>query len=296
MEQNDNLSKWINNESNLSDGIEGKETFEKIKEYTDQLEAPEYDKSKVFNAIKSAQQKESKGGKRNYAIRIAAVLVVILGSLIFFALNGVNSLQTSYAQSMSVELPDSSEVSVFPGTTLEFNDFTWRFSRNVQLDGEAFFKVAKGETFTVKTKFGDVKVLGTQFSVKAIDGNLSVVCYEGKVNVSSSGHTEIISANEYVLFNNDAFVEKQEIRLNALPSEASYYKVINESFADVIQDIRRYYNVEIEIKNVKTQKSFTGNIPKENLEQAFEIISKTFKLDYESISENSFIFVEDAEK
>jgi len=56
--------------------------------------------------------------------------------------------------------------------------------RIIHLEGEATFKVLKGNSFTVLTPFGKVEVLGTVFTVKAANGLLNVQCSEGKVRVS----------------------------------------------------------------------------------------------------------------
>ena len=42
----------------------------------------------------------------------------------------------------------------------------WKNERSVNLDGEGFFKVAKGSKFDVETSAGTVSVVGTQFNVK----------------------------------------------------------------------------------------------------------------------------------
>ena len=47
-----------------------------------------------------------------------------------------------------------------------------------------FLKVEKGKTFTVKTNYGEVEVLGTVFNVKSRDYAFEVICYEGSVEVS----------------------------------------------------------------------------------------------------------------
>lgn len=296
MENNENLSKWISGEARLSESTEGKETLEKIKTYSAQLEAPNFNESKVFEAVKAERANLRTARKRHLILKIAAVCIVLIGSITFFTLSNNNALETLYGQSTTVELPDSSEVTLMPGSAVEFNDLTWSLNRKVTLKGEAFFKVARGKVFTVATKFGNVEVLGTQFTVKAIDGKLSVVCYEGQVKVSSYGISEIISANEYLSCKGDENFSKRKIKLGPIPSEVDYYKIVNQDFDDVLKDIERYYNVKIETENLSTEKNFTGNIPKDDIEKALEIVAKTFKLEYKSISKNSFIFVEDATK
>jgi len=294
MEKKDNLSKWIKGEAELTEQTEGKETFEKIKTYSAQLQAPEFNNAKVFDNIKAAREKQMAKSKRLLVLKIAAVFVLLFGSLVFFTITNSTSLDTLYAQSATIELPDASEVTLMPGSEVEFNDLTWSVNRKVNLRGEAFFKVAKGKVFTVATAFGTIEVLGTQFTVKAIDGKLSVVCYEGKVKVTSYGMSEILSANEYLSYRDKRAFKKRQIKLGAIPTEADYYKLVNQDLTDVIKDIERYYDVKVKAEQVSAEKNFTGNLPKADIKKALEIVATTFKLKYKSIGKNSFIFVEDA--
>jgi len=296
MEKDKNLSKWIVGEDELSEKTEGKETLERIKHYSAQLEAPDFNESKVFESIRNARTKKKWTSKRNVVLKIAAVFILAVGSLAFLALSNNSTVETNYAQSATIALPDHSEVMLMPGSELDYNEITWSLHRKVNLTGEAFFKVAKGKVFTVATALGEVEILGTQFTVKATDGIFSVTCYEGRVKVSANGVTEVISANEYFSSKNQSTYKTYKINLGPTPVEVDYYKIVNQKFEDVIKDIERYYNIKIEAKNPPTTKNFTGNIPKENMEKALEIVAKTFKLAYKPVSKNSFIFVEDAAK
>ena len=58
-------------------------------------------------------------------------------------------------------LPDGSAVSLSPNSKMEFGSDA--DSRDVNLNGEAFFEVKKGVPFTVNTANGNVSVLGTSF-------------------------------------------------------------------------------------------------------------------------------------
>ena len=61
--------------------------------------------------------------------------------------------------------------------------------RDLTLEGEAYFKVQKGQTFSVNTTDGVVKVLGTHFNVKQRNNYFEVNCYEGLVSVTYNNET-----------------------------------------------------------------------------------------------------------
>ncbi|MCB4800365.1 FecR family protein, partial [Neotamlana laminarinivorans] len=96
-------------------------------------------------------------------MKVAAVLVVLLTSSYFLFFNNTKSFETQIAQTETFKLPDESEVILNAQSKLSFSKKEWETNRNLKLQGEAFFKVTKGEKFTVNTKAGSIQVLGTQF-------------------------------------------------------------------------------------------------------------------------------------
>jgi ferric-dicitrate binding protein FerR (iron transport regulator) len=290
------LSQWIDGKSDFPEDIEGKEIFEKIKTYSEQLEAPAFDKQGVFEKITKAKAEKNQNSATSFGLvlKIAAVVLLLLGVTAIIHQMSWQTSQTGLAQSLTLSLPDNSKVLVQPGSELSVNTFSWFLTREVKLNGEAFFEVEKGETFTVNTNAGQVEVLGTKFNVKATGNKLNVVCYEGRVEVSQPKTKEIITANEFVVMKDDKVLNKSQIVLNSLPTETEFFQIVDESFESLIQDAERYYNVSISNDNITRDKHFTGKLPKENVHKALEIISKTFQLKVKSLNENNFIFVDDA--
>lgn len=92
-------------------------------------------------------------------------------------------------------LPDGSTVHLNSGSTLTYPAFFFG-TREVELEGEAFFDVVKGDQpFVVETFNARTVVLGTEFSVRArpeeFDPTTSVVVVTGRVHVTSkSGSSE----------------------------------------------------------------------------------------------------------
>jgi ferric-dicitrate binding protein FerR (iron transport regulator) len=292
------LSQWIDGKAEFPDHIDGRDTFEKIKKYSAQLETSDFDKSGVYEKIQEAKAQKPQKTKTSYSflLKIAAVFIVAFGVLAIVHQLAWQTTQTALAENSSVVLPDNSQVLLQPGSKLSFNSLSWFMTREVKLEGEAFFEVEKGETFSVNTSAGKVEVLGTKFNVKSTANKLNVVCYEGRVKVSQNKTTEIINADEFVVMKDNVIINKNKIVMNKLPTETSYFHIIDEEFEELLKDVERYYNVKISTENITSNKHFTGKLPKNNVEKALEIISKTFQLRYKSINKNNFIFVDDAEK
>lgn len=99
------------------------------------------------------------------------------------------ALHTEHAQQRDISLPDGSEISLAPHTRARI--VMYRDQREVQLDkGEMRFRVAQDldRPFTVSTTWGQVRVLGTVFSVSARAGQMRVEVAEGRVAVWPTDH------------------------------------------------------------------------------------------------------------
>lgn len=114
----------------------------------------------------------------------AAACIVVFFFVLLYA--PATKVKVGFGEQLSHTLPDGSEVSLNAGSTIAYKSGRWGTRRQVELDGEAFFKVKKGQVFTVVTKLGEVEVLGTSFNVRVRGNSFSVGCVTGKVRVSNA--------------------------------------------------------------------------------------------------------------
>lgn len=159
----------------------------------------------------------------------AAIVVLAVGALWF---SSQVSFENMTNKPVLVDLPDGSEVILRRAGQLEYNTMRWHFGRKVYLKGEAFFAVEKGKkTFSVKTPEGEVKVLGTSFTVRAVDEQLEVLCKTGHVAV-------------YVQSSNPVNLRAGE-GLRASQSSTSLYTRSPENIAGWALGQYRYENVPV---------------------------------------------------
>lgn len=107
--------------------------------------------------------------------------------------NSFNKLIIPSGYTYTVCLGDGTEIMLNAGSTLRYPVSFTRDIREVELFGEAFFKVAKSDRpFIVRMGNSEVKVYGTQFNVHArTDSNLEVVLVEGSIGFATEGRQEI---------------------------------------------------------------------------------------------------------
>lgn len=285
MEENYKLSKWLNDEMSQEELAEFQSTedftiYDKIKKYSSQLETQAFDEQKVLTTILNTPKKKGKTIPlyQNWIMKIAAVLVIGLGT--FFMYNNFISItkNASFGSRTEFTLPDNSEVVLNSGSKIHYNSFNWDNNRNLKLEGEAYFKVAKGKNFTVETAIGKVTVLGTQFNVRQYQESFEVTCYEGKVKVNSETKEFILTKGMAIVFRNDENIPipiTTSTKPDWLKNEMNFYQ---ERLANVIQEFERQFDVTIQLNSKESSQLFTGTIPSENLDTALQILCSTYHL------------------
>lgn len=94
---------------------------------------------------------------------------------------GKGEFVTGASESVTLVLADGTVVRLAPNSRLQIHGVPG--SREVSLDGQAYFAVAKmpGYSFRVLTKAGQARVLGTRFEIRTDDEDLRLVVLEGRV-------------------------------------------------------------------------------------------------------------------
>ena len=296
MEKNHILAKWLNNELTEDQLAEFKanpdnEKYEQIKNYTAHLEVPLFNEEKVLEHVINHKKTTPKviPSYKKWLFKVAAVFVIGLG-IVFMMQNF--ALQTQYAlngKKTTFLLPDNSKVVLNAGSEIKYKKWNWDNNRNLELHGEAYFKVAKGKKFEVATVLGKVAVLGTQFNVKVRKDRFDVTCFEGRVLVNYQEKELILTPGQSV-----AFEDGKQINTTVATAKPEWMENTiafnKENLRNILDEIERQYNVSIEVKTKYSSALFTGKIPINNLDVALQIIATTYHLEPNKITANKIIF------
>jgi len=212
-------------------------------------------------------------------IGIAASLLLLFGLYRALTFNTDVLIKTGVGETKQVALLDGSEVILNANSVLSYSKSEWDDQREVYLKGEAFFKVKKGSDFVVKTDQGQVKVLGTQFDVKALSGLFQVVCFTGKVWVKSSKIDAVLTPGKAVR-QSDGLVQHWELRNlqpDWLSGESSYQ---DTALKYVLLDLENQYNIHFDRTGIDENVKFTGGFPHHNLQKALAAVFKTLGIKY----------------
>ena len=306
MEEHYKLAKWLNDEMSEEELIEFQSEsdyhlYQKIKLYSSELATSDFDEHATLSKILASEKTTRSNGEEslakpktialhsNWLVRIAAVLILGLG--LYFA-NHNFSAQIEIAENgkqTSFLLPDNSEVVLNSGSEIQYKKWNWDSNRNLNLTGEAYFKVAKGKQFQVITSLGNVTVLGTQFNVKVRNNRFDVTCFEGRVKVNYQTQEVIVSKGQTIAFENNQKIIAQNVAITKPLWTMHQMAFEKEKLAEVFAEIEREYNIQIEAKNIESEQLFSGKIPADNIDIALQIIATTYHLKITKINETSYV-------
>lgn len=289
MKKENEILKWFNNELSSKEIEDLKQsedfrTLEKIGHYASHLETPKVDPYAALEAFeaRNPSKKKTKIRNLNFKVlyRVAAVLLILLTTAYFLFFNTITSFETQIAQTKAVSLPDHSQVILNAASKLSYNPKKWADKRDLTLEGEAFFKVKKGQTFSVHTNSGVVKVLGTQFNVKERKNYFEVKCYQGLVSVTyGPTHVKLPPGKTFRVLNGKIETVEDFSAQNPswLQQESSFDKI---PLDQVIAELERQYDIKIQVRGVDTSKLFTGSFTHTNEQIALQAVTIPLKLSY----------------
>lgn len=280
------LNKWLNQEADSKD-LELINSDPELAEYirisaaVSRMSPPEFDSRTMFESIKSRRNlKRESVWKMRYLWPVAAAIALLLAVYTFLPQSEIKTYEVAYTQQQTIVLPDDSEVRVNAGSSLSFDAKQWHKKRAVQLVGEAYFKVAKGQKFTVKTQIGEVAVLGTQFNVKQRAGIFQVRCFEGRVEVTAPGEKLILMPGDYTEWVNGHLIKKSksETQPSWINGQSRFE---NETLQEIVAELQRQYNIKVYLgAKVKLTETYTGGFTHNDLETALKAICLPLQLVY----------------
>ena len=255
-----------------------------------------------------------------YSLVASFVGIILIGSLWFYnnkqvisatsmvsakANEGYLNETNSTKSPKKLQLEDGSTVIIYPGSKLAYPRHFSGASREVYLEGEAFFTVSKnpGRPFYVYSKQIVMQVLGTSFGISDKQGQLEVAVKTGKVAVyenreqlklnagEQKSNGVIITPNQKVTYYQQerhfiTSVADQPVPVLKEPGEqkklALNFNYSEAPVAKVLEDLENTYELEIVIENEKIKNClFTGDLTDENLFNKLEGICLVFGADYE---------------
>lgn len=211
------------------------EEINKLKEYIGEEEWESFQPDHVLSTDISGKlwnniNKNTTSPKAHYPylrwVAVAASVLLVIGLSSLFILkkqktgiiNAASVAKTQHIfnntpQKMTLTLSDSSTVELSPNSTLSYAENFNAVKREVLLNGEATFNIAKdvAKPFSVYSNSVLITVLGTRFTVRSYETNnaTKVILHEGRVMVKISNSSSQDNKKEYYLTPGDIFTFKK---------------------------------------------------------------------------------------
>jgi hypothetical protein len=199
----------------------------------------------------------------------------------------INTITTPRGGQYQIELEDGTKVWLNAASSIKFPQVFTDKNRQVELSGEAYFEVAKNKVkpFIVKANGAQIQVFGTHFNVNAyIDNtNTATTLLEGSVSMTYAGATVMLKPGQQGVTGQNGspiktnFVDTEEI----MAWKNGLFVFHDQSIANIMKQVSRWYDVDVEYKDGVQNKEFGGTISKyKNITELLNNIQLTQTIHY----------------
>ena len=189
-------------------------------------------------------------------------------------LNKYNTISTPMGGKFKVILPDGSLVVLNAASTLKYPLHFDEKLRKVSFTGEAYFEIAKlvdkqkkRIPFYVYSNNQIVEVLGTHFNINSYDNEeySKTTLLEGSVKITNEKSTataKILKPGQQAVIKRGDVQTKILIadEAQALAWKDGYFLFKNTNIKDVVNELERWYNVDIQYDDAMEFENITGYI------------------------------------
>ncbi|MBL7696961.1 MAG: FecR domain-containing protein [Chitinophagaceae bacterium] len=237
----------------------------------------------------------------------AASIVVMVAAAVYYwmlpqqqpqlAANHSLSFTPSVNYTRYLTLPDGSTVVLHSGSKLEFPSSFTGATREVILEGEAYFDISHdpGKPFIIHTGKVKTTVLGTAFNIKADEKHVVVSVTRGKVRVETGSEVlAVLAPNEQVEFNlPEEKTKQQKVNANNIVTDWTKEDMVfnGNTFEEIAGMLSKRYGVNVQVnneslKNCKVRASFSGT---EKLEYVASILCGIKNGEYEQLKDGTIV-------
>lgn len=295
------LERYRNNQCTAEEKKALEEWFDAQSE-AGQWEWSDLEQQSTDARIKSNIDQQLFGKKRTLwpLLRVAAILVLLLGSLFFFR-NDLHDWadpvvmiekKVEDGKQLQLTLPDGSKVWLNAGSKFSYPDRFSRGKRQVFLsEGEGYFDISHDPSspFIVTSKGVNTKVLGTAFNIKAYHylSNIQVAVTRGKVQVSDTANVKamILLPNQQLSIDTkNGAMDKREVDASTtIVWQRGDFSFNNDRLLDVCAVLTKKYHLNFHFKQADIQdyRITAGFVSKDQIQDILTVLASANNLSYQ---------------
>lgn len=180
-----------------------------------------------------------------------------------------HTITTARGNQFHLILPDGTKVWLNAASSITYPLSFTKEKRTVQITGEVYFEVTKlssGAPFVVTSPAQKITVLGTHFNVNTYEENSGTrtTLIEGKVRVSGLNMTgeKILLPGQQSIVKKGQTVQIQEATDmdQVMAWHQGYFYFTNTSFAEIMKQLSRWYDIDIHYEGKIPDVEFEGKI------------------------------------
>lgn len=264
----------------------------------------EFDELSVWNKIsKKIAHKRTRSTTWRILLNYSRVAAIVLPFAITIAVlgyyNQIKLVEQQVAEVCKITvpmggkaqffLPDSSQVWLNAGSSIEYPLNFAKEKRDVKLSGEAFFDISKdpNRPFIVNTQKMDVHVLGTSFNLSAYDNDpfVSTTLVTGKISAKLKGRNkeiEIIPGQRLMLCNDNMSYKITRIDTSLYTDwRKGKMRFERTPLNEALRKLARWYDVPIEVGTGDlADLTLTATITLEPIDKVLKLMSVALDIDY----------------
>lgn|GEM_PF-170675 len=231
------------------------------------------------NGVVASQQEVNVQLNGNNSLAYNQVAGSVKGKIQYNELRILNG-----SQPVSVRLSDGSKVWLNVGSSLRYPTVFESGSREVTLNGEAYFEV-RHETrrpFIVRHGNMSVKVLGTHFNINSYtdEPSMKITLLQGSVEVDRHNQHLLLQPGQQAIVphsTSGSLILNKQVDLDQVLSwkSAEFVFTPGTDFKAIMRQIARWYNVQISYAgSVKTK--FWGSVPRTaSIQEVLKLLEAT---------------------
>ncbi len=294
----------------------------------DKKEEVFFNKNKQEDVEKSIQRLKKKINVKARRFPVKKYLLVaasVLAAFVFIKFMGFeadtkklagNTYKTEKGSKSNLTLPDGSKIWINSDTKISYKDDFGNASREIFLEGEAYFDIVKDESrpFIVHTSNMNIKVLGTVFNVRAYndENNTQASLIKGSIEVTlTKDKSKIIRLKPYekIILRNNVHKKVQSknadetailiTNIKRLEADSSVVETLwienklafrEESLENIILLLKHWYNVEIIIADASLKNNlYSGTFKEDNINDVMNALSLTGDFSYSKKNDTIFL-------
>lgn len=296
-------------ESWIAESIDNKQQFEAFSQTWQKTELlrrmKKYD---AQLALEKVNHKIEAKGKTEYLLlfqRIAAILILpLIIATLYFSVFDTNkntsasswhTIKTGAGMRSEFTLPDGTQVFLNSNTSLSYPVAFSGLTRDIKLNGEAYFDVAENKElpFVVNTGKISVEVTGTEFKASNYSNEdlTEIVLVEGSVNLcqcNKDGERKVfhsmVAGDKAVLgTDNKLYFEKVDVE-KYIAWKDGKLMFRDDTMEEVVRRLNRWYNVDIKLTGEHLMDyAYNATFEDESLTQVLELLKLSAPIDYKIV-------------